>query len=804
MTAGRDQISAKPDTLDAFQAMADSTPTPVWITAATGKVSFVNRAFAELTGKPPRELLNDAWISLLHPEDLAAVAERRAAAWARNHEPYAFVARFADADGVWRWLRASAQPRFDDTGAFQGYVGMAVDETPTHTAVQELRESESRLRLVQQAAQVGSFDWDLRTGAIYRSAEYLALHGLPADAPLRGQYSDQWIERLHADDRDAVVANFRYDTAKVGSFDREYRIVRADNGETRWIRNRGVVEAGADGAPARLLSAQTDITAHKETERALREANAQLELSVFERTWELQDAHGRAWEEERQRLKAEAASRAVAEQFRILVQGVVDYALYLISPDGYVSTWNAGAERIKGYSAEEIVGKHFSVFYAPEEREAGVPAYALQMARKAGRYEKEGWRLRKDGTRFMASVIIDAIYDEDGKLIGFAKITRDITEKVRAAQELEETRNALVQSQKMEMVGQLTGGLAHDFNNMLAGIIGALNLMQRRFDAGRTEDAGKYIEAALASAHRAASLTSRLLAFGRRQSLDIRPVDVPAAIASMEILLARSVGENIKLRMQLAPALALTDANQLENAILNLAVNARDAMPDGGELTIETRAAHENFVSVVVSDTGVGISAAVLEKVFDPFFTTKPMGQGTGLGLSMVHGFVKQSGGDIGISSVPGKGTVVTLLLPIATRLPDVEVESGPQASHEGAGETVLVVEDDPQVRLLVVEVLGELGYRVLEAKEGSQALALLDRARVDLLVSDVGLPGMNGRQLAEMARARSPRLKVLFMTGYAEHAQVRSSFLGDGMDLITKPFEIEQLGAKIREIMGD
>lgn len=501
-------------------------------------------------------------------------------------------------------------------------------------------------------------------------------------------------------------------------------------------------------------------------------------------------------------LGAAEASRAVAEQFRMLVEGVVDYAIYLISPEGQVSTWNAGAQRIKGYSVAEIIGKHFSLFYTPEDRAAGEPQRALQQARETGRYESEGWRVRKDGSRFIASAVIDAIHDDNGKIVGFAKITRDITEKVEAARELEETRSALVQSQKMEMVGQLTGGLAHDFNNMLAGIIGALNLMQRRIRAGRTAEVDKYIDAALASAHRAASLTSRLLAFGRRQSLDIKPVDVAAAIASMEILLTRSVGENIRIKMQLTPAVAMTDANQLEAAILNLAVNARDAMPDGGEITIETRTAHDRCTSVVVSDTGVGMTRDVLEKAYEPFFTTKPIGQGTGLGLSMVHGFVKQSGGDIGITSTPGKGTVVTLVLPVADETPALD-ERKPVEATQGAGERVLVVEDDAQVRMLVVDVLGDLGYKVLEAGDAREALALLDAERVDLLVSDVGLPGLSGRELADMARARSPKLKVLFMTGYAEHARVRSKFLGAGMDLITKPFELDALGAKVREVMA-
>jgi len=610
------------------------------------------------------------------------------------------------------------------------------------------------------------------------------------------------MQRLHPEDRDRVVADFQRDIATVGQFEREYRIIRPDNGQTRWILNRGVIEAGPDGKPARLLTAQTDITRQKETERALRRANEQLEQRVFERTWELQDAHGRAHQEERQRTQVEVSSRQVAEQFRLLVQGVVDYALYMIDANGAVSTWNAGAQRIKGYSADEIVGKHFSLFYTPEDCEADEPARALQIARETGRYEKEGWRLRKDGTRFLASVVIDAIYDDEGEFIGFAKITRDVTEKAKALRDLEQTRDALVQAQKMEMVGQLTGGLAHDFNNMLAGIIGALNLMQRRIATGRTEDVTKYIDAALASAHRAASLTSRLLAFGRRQSLDIKPVDISAAVSSMEILLARSTGENIRLNMKLNPAVAMTDANQFEAAVLNLVVNARDAMPEGGTLIIETGPSSEGFVALTVRDTGVGMSPSVLSKAFDPFFTTKPIGQGTGLGLSMVHGFAKQSGGDVAITSTPDEGTVVTMLLPVAQRKPEDETTQA-ETVEPGKGETVMVVEDDPQVRMLVVEVLNEIGYNVLQAGDAREALAQLDVTSVDLLVSDVGLPGLNGRQLAEIARARAPGLKVLFMTGYAEHAQVRSTFLDSGMDLVAKPFDLDALAAKIRAMMA-
>jgi DNA-binding response OmpR family regulator len=388
-------------------------------------------------------------------------------------------------------------------------------------------------------------------------------------------------------------------------------------------------------------------------------------------------------------------------------------------------------------------------------------------------------------------------------------------ERRQAAAELAQTREALLQAQKMEAIGQLTGGIAHDFNNMLAGIIGGLNLLERRIKAKRFDETQRLIEAALTSANRAASLTSRLLAFGRRQSLDLAPVDVNASIQSMKVLLERSMGENVSLDLSAIndELWARTDAAQFESALLNLAINSRDAMPRGGVVSIETSLttlgpdpAQESFagdfVTVTVQDTGEGMTSEVLEKVFDPFFTTKPMGQGTGLGLSMVYGFIRQSGGRIKIDSTPGNGTAVSLILP-ATRRGEAKREPQ-QAATSGAGETVLVVEDDAQVRLLVMEVLKELGYRGLEAGDAQTALAQLEAAgRVDLIISDVGLPGLDGRRLAEHARERCPDVKVLFITGYAEHAAIRSEFLGPGMDMLTKPFAMEDLATKIRDMIA-
>ena len=505
------------------------------------------------------------------------------------------------------------------------------------------------------------------------------------------------------------------------------------------------------------------------------------------------------------------------EQFRLLVEGVVDYAIYMLTPEGNVRTWTPGARRIKGYEANEVVGRHFSIFYTPEARAAEEPERVLQEARDKGRVEMEGWRVRKDGTRLWASVIIDAVRNDAGELIGFAKVTRDITEKREAQQQLEAAREALFQSQKIESVGQLTGGIAHDFNNMLAGVIGALNLLDRRIKAKRYDETDKYIAAALDAANRAAALTSRLLAFGRRQSLDIKPVNLAAAVRSIRQMVASGMGENIAIETNFDDEglMALADLHQLESAILNLAINARDAMPKGGTLTFSTaptRVGAErrgdlqpgDYVLVSVADTGLGMTADVMEKAFEPFFTTKPSGAGTGLGLSMVYGFVKQSGGHVEIESVEDLGTTVTLYLPRAPQEVTDNAARRKGKTPKGDGEVVLVVEDDRHVRMLVMDVLEELGYEAKEATDANAAIPYLESNQpLDLLISDVGLPGLNGRQLADIARHHRPGLRVLFLTGYAAHASVRSEFLAQGMDLMTKPFELDALAAKIKEMLA-
>ena len=522
--------------------------------------------------------------------------------------------------------------------------------------------------------------------------------------------------------------------------------------------------------------------------------------------------------------EASLAALETERRFRLLVQGVRDYAIFMLDPDGLVTNWNTGAQRIKGYAADEIVGQHFSRFYTPEDREAGTPLRALETATRTGRFTAEGWRQRKDGSRFWASVVIDAVRDENGELIGFAKVTRDLTERREAELELERSRAALFQSQKMEAVGQLTGGLAHDFNNLLTGITGSLDLMAARLAQGRINELERYITAAQGAASRAATLTHRLLAFSRQQTLEPKAVDANRLVSNMEELIRRTVGPNIAIETVLAAGLwpCFCDPNQLENAILNLSINSRDAMPEGGRVTIETAntwidqvGAIERdvptgqYIAICVTDNGTGMPPEVVARAFDPFYTTKPVGKGTGLGLSMIYGFARQSGGHVRIYSEVGRGTTVKIYLPRHAGGKPTQVD-GAEAPRElpraEAGETVLVVDDEPTVRMLVGDTLAELGYQAIEAADATSGLKVLESdVKIDLLISDIGLPGgMNGKQMADKARLRRPDLKILFITGYAENAAVANGHLEPGMQVMSKPFPMDKLAARIRSIIEE
>jgi len=488
--------------------------------------------------------------------------------------------------------------------------------------------------------------------------------------------------------------------------------------------------------------------------------------------------------------------------------------LAIVDGDGIFLAVNPAWTTILGWAPDELVGRHHLAFSHPDERPASEQAYRHALIAPLLQYEN---RVRhKDGSYRWISWVATA---EEGRIYASG---RHITAEREARVALENAQDQLRQSQKMEAVGQLTGGLAHDFNNMLTAISGSLELIQLRVRQGRTDDLDRYVSMAQQGAKRAAALTHRLLAFSRRQTLDPRPTNVNRLIAGLDDLLRRSVGPTVEIEVVGAGGLwtTLVDPNQLENALLNLCINARDAMPDGGRITIETankwlddKAAADRdlppgqYISLCVTDTGSGMTAETIERAFDPFFTTKPLGEGTGLGLSMIYGFVRQSGGQVRIYSELGQGTTMCLYLP-RTHAEEAAEDAGARPVDEvasDAGETVLVVDDEPAVRVLIAEVLADLGYETIEARDARSGLAILESgARVDLLITDVGLPhGMNGRQLADAARVGRPELKVLFVTGYAENAVIGNGHLAPGMHVLTKPFNMDALATRIRELIA-
>ncbi|PDT35742.1 hybrid sensor histidine kinase/response regulator [Rhizobium sp. M10] len=511
-----------------------------------------------------------------------------------------------------------------------------------------------------------------------------------------------------------------------------------------------------------------------------------------------------------ERRAAENAIRQSEEQFRRLVQGVSDYAIYMLDPNGNVSSWNSGAERIKGYRPDEIIGRHFSTFYTPEDRAAGLPETALRVARAEGRFEREGWRVRKDGTRFWASIVVDVIRGDDGEVLGFAKITRDITEKMETQRALEQAREELFQSQKMEAIGQLTGGIAHDFNNLLMAVLGSLEILKKRMpqDLSLTS----LVDNAMQGAQRGAALTQRMLAFSRRQELHMEPLDVSGLVRGMMDILSRSLGPltTIETSYPVRLPTILTDPNQLEMAILNLVVNARDAMPAGGRITL--RASEESiaagkgplsagrYIRIAVIDEGEGMDAKTLEQAVTPFFTTKGVGKGTGLGLSMVQGLATQSGGRLMLQSSPGQGTTAELWFPVAT----VEQRAAaaidvPQPDDDTRRRLrIVAVDDDGLVLMNTTLMLEDLGHTVFEAMAGPEALDILRKEPVDLVICDHAMPRMTGAQLAEAIRSEWPGMPIILATGYAD--------LPDGagaanLPRLGKPFSQAQLADAISRV---
>jgi PAS domain S-box-containing protein len=730
--------------------------------------------FAALTGQDALDLAEgvptSCFFNGIHPEDVARVRIAVAGILA-GAAVFSKEYRLLREDGGSRWIHAEGRAVLDDADQPVAFSGTLVDVTAR-------KRTEDQLRVAQTAGQVGTFEYVDGSATVSVSHQFCRLVGLHPTSTLPVRTINLLV---HPEDRPLIDRTWTTKPRLERNI--EFRITRADTGETRWLARRGEYVQDLEATGLRYIGVIYDITESKRIEERLRLANEALSESVRERTRE----RNQVWQNSRDLLT-------------------------IVDADGAIRDVNPAWSAILGFEPADLLGRPFVELVKDEDRERArqLISHQLEEPHEAVEFEL----MASDGSPRWFSWSATA----EGNLI--YAYGRHITAERRQAEILRETEDLLRQSQKMEAVGQLTGGIAHDFNNMLTGVIGSLDVMKRRIAARRYDELGQFMEAAISSAERAAALIHRLLAFSRRQSLDRKPIDVIGLIASMRDLLDRTLGEQIKLDIVLPQYCwhAVTDANELESAVLNLVINARDAMPNGGRLTIEVKnasladrrtaraddLASGDYVVVCVADNGEGMAPEVIEKAFDPFFTTKPIGQGTGLGLSMVYGFARQSGGHVKIASSPGQGTSVYLYLPRNTAPVQVAAPITAVATPRGQGETVVIVEDDASVRLLVVAVLEELGYRAVEASDGNQALPILQSSmQVDLLISDVGLPGLNGRQLADIVRQTRPDLPVLFMTGYAAMAASRADFLAPAMDMIAKPFAVEVLANKIQSMLA-
>jgi PAS domain S-box-containing protein len=686
----------------------------------------------------------------------------------------------------------------DEDDGIGGVLVVCRDVTKEYLAANALREREAELARVQQLGRIGGLEVDLRTGfGNRRSPEYLLIHGLPPAAA--DESHEDWVQRIHPDDREATEKIFRDAVAgDVRDYSVQYRIVRPSDGETRWISVKSTIERDENGKAIRLVGAHTDVTEQVVADLALRQSEEQFRKLADQ----LADLNA---------TLAQRVEEKTRERDRIW--NVSQDLLVVADRDGVWRTVNPAWTKTLGWNEAELLNRTSEWLEHPDD--GGLTRTEVNRLIQGNLTVKFEGRFRhKDGSYRWLSWT--GVPDQDH----IYAVARDVTAEKAAADRLKATEEALLQSQKMEAVGQLTGGIAHDFNNLLTGIVGSLDLLQTRLNQGRTENVARYINAAMTSANRAAALTHRLLAFARRQPLIPKSVDANQLVVSLEDLLRRTIGETIDLEIAAPDDLwcTLCDPNQLESALLNLAINARDAMPDGGKLTIATANARiagltadtpallpGDYICIEVTESGVGMSAEVAARAFDPFFTTKPIGQGTGLGLSMIYGFARQSNGHVTIDSRLGRGTSIKLYLPrhhgdIAAS----HASAARAAEHAATGETVLVVEDEPVVRGVILEMLHEEGYRTLEAVDGPSGLRILrTNGRVDLLITDVGLPGMNGRQLADQARETRPRLKILFVTGYAESVAISEAFLQPGMEMITKPFDLDYLSRRVRAMIS-
>jgi PAS domain S-box-containing protein len=746
-----------------LDAIADHA---IYMIDPEGFVRTWNAGAERVKGYQAIEIVGQHFSHFFTPEDRASGLPERILEAARSRDRHEAEGWRVRKDGTRFWANAITQPVRDEHGALLGFAKITRDITERVQAQHAIIETERQFRILVE----GVVDY-----AIYML------------------------------DPSGIITNWNSGAERLKDYS-------ADEIVGRHFSKFYTKEDRASGLPARVLEVAAREGRYESEGWRLRKDGSRFWASVIVDAIRNQNGtlygFAKVTRDISERRAALQALRESEHQFRLLVAGVTDYALYMLDPNGIVTSWNPGAQRIKGYTADEIIGHHFSRFYTEPERSAGVPTRALYLATQEGRFEAEGWRVRKDGSVFWANAVIDAIHGEAGELIGFAKITRDITERRNAQLELEAAQRQRAHAQRMDALGQLTGGVAHDFNNLLMIVTGQIRTIERA--AAADPKLSRAAQAIAYAAQRGKTLTHQLLTFARRQTINPTVFQLAERVSTFRTMLESFGGSAVQLSIAIGPEIwpIKVDDGEFELALVNLALNARDAMPKGGVLAITAENVNltsndtlsgirGEFVAVRITDTGSGIAPDVLLKVFDPFFTTKEAGKGSGLGLSQVHGFAHQSGGTVHIDSQLGHGTTVAIYLPRSEEMP----RAAETSSHveSAIGGTVLVVEDNPEVLAVCVSMLEQLGYEAYAVSDALAALDVIEKKNFDLVVSDIVMPGgMDGAALANAIRARKPQLPVLLVTGFnpsASHTE---------FPILRKPFDLSELSRTVARLIAE
>jgi PAS domain S-box-containing protein len=733
----------------------------IYMLGRDGRVVTWNAGAERFKGYTEREIVGEHFSRFFTQEDRDADLPDRALRIAAREGRFEAEGWRVRKDGSRFWANVVLDPIRSDSGDLIGYAKITRDVTERRERERALRQSQQRFQLlVNSIEDYAIYMLDPQGHVSTWNAGARRFKGYEADEIIGDHFSRFFLPE---DRRDGLPSRILTIAAAQGRFEMEGWRLRKDGSK---FLAHVVVDPVRDEAGSLIGFAKItrDIT-------------------------------------EKVRLQEEARQKEL--QFRTLVKGVVDYAIYMLDPRGQITSWNSGAQAIKGYKEPEVVGQHFSLFYTEEDRTRGAPEVALETALREGKFEAEALRVRKDGSLFWAHVILDAIYDDAGEHVGFAKITRDISDRKRAEEELRGTQHALLQSQKLQALGELAGGIAHDFNNLMTVVRGSADFLLRKPDLP-LEKRTRYLHVVLETAERATSLTSQLLAFARRQPLEPEVIDLSVRLDAGSEMLQRTLGSMYKVELDLAPGLwnVEIDPTGLETALLNAVLNGRDAMPDGGRLIIATRNVTRDEVDMValsISDTGDGIPPETLQRVFEPFFTTKPTGKGTGLGLSQIHGFALQSSGSTDIQSEVGRGTTLTIFLPRTNK----QAKPNDTAQLEialPAGLKVLLVEDSEHVRYFARHLLEDLGCSVVEAENAARALILLDKEQVDIVFSDIVMPGESGLDLANNVAAKFPGMPVLLASGYSSKQFIPKN--ERKFPILRKPYKLDVLASALNSVL--